>query len=59
MESEDERSKYRRYVVCIHTEDSSEIEVRKIYEVLEDDIATRRGYLRIVDESGESYLSGC
>ena len=46
----------RNYVVCLRAEDSSDIEVRKIYEVLPDESAAKRGYLRIVDESGEDYL---
>ena len=46
----------RKFVVCIRTEESSDIEVRKIYEVLPDETASKRGYLRIVDESGEDYL---
>ena len=46
----------RNYVVCVRAEESTDIEVRKVYEVLPDDSATKRGYLRVVDESGEDYL---
>ena len=46
----------RNYVVCIRAEEASDIEVRKIYEVLPDEVAAKRGYLRVVDESGEDYL---
>jgi len=46
----------RNYVVCLRAEESSDIEVRKIYEVLPDESAAKRGYLRVVDESGEDYL---
>ena len=46
----------RNYVVCLRAEKSSDIEVRKIYEVLPDETAAKRGYLRVVDESGEDYL---
>jgi hypothetical protein len=46
----------RNYVVCIQAEESSDIEVRKIYEVLPDEVASKRGYVRVVDESGEDYL---
>ena len=45
----------RNYVVCIRAEESSDIEVRKIYEVLPDEVASKRGYLRVVDELGEDY----
>jgi hypothetical protein len=46
----------RKYVVCIQTEGAEDLELRKLYEVLEDQVAERRGYLRVVDESGEDYL---
>ena len=45
-----------KYVVCIRAGDSSDIEFRKIYEVLEDEDAAKLGYLRVTDESGEDYL---
>ncbi len=46
----------RRYVVCVHTEGAEDLELRKLYEVREDEAAGRRGYLRVVDESGADYL---
>ncbi len=46
----------RNYVVCIRAEESADIEVRKVYEVLADESAANRGYVRVVDESGEDYL---
>ncbi len=46
----------RRYVVCVHTEGTEDLELRKLYEVLEDETAERQGHLRVVDESGEDYL---
>jgi hypothetical protein len=30
--------------------------LRKVYEVVEDASATRRDYVRVIDESGEDYL---
>ena len=42
--------------MCIQADELSDIEVRKIYEVLPDVTAAKRGYLRIIDESGEDYL---
>jgi hypothetical protein len=50
------KKQHTRYVVCIRSEDSSDIEVRKIYKVLDDEAALKRGYLRIQDETGEDYL---
>ena len=44
------------YVICVHAEESEDIEIRKVYEVLPDDSAAKRGFLRVVDESGEDYL---
>jgi hypothetical protein len=50
------KERKRNYVVCIRAEQSTDIEVRKVYEVLPDESAAKRRYLRIVDESGEDYL---
>lgn len=50
------RTSKRSFVVCIQAEENSDIEVRKIYEVLPDETAAKRGYLRVLDESGEDYL---
>jgi len=46
----------RNYVICIHVDEPTDLEVRKVYEVLPDESAARRGYVRVVDESGEDYL---
>jgi len=46
----------KHYVICVRAEESTDVEVRKVYEVLPDDSAAKRGYLRVVDESGEDYL---
>lgn len=32
------------------------LEVRKLYEVLQDADAARHGQIRVIDESGEDYL---
>lgn len=46
-----------RYVVCIRNDDYlASLEVRKIYEVLPDDLATENQLIRVIDESGEDYL---
>jgi len=45
-----------RYVICVRTEGADDLEVRKLYRVLPDQSASARGYLRVVDESGEDYL---
>ncbi len=46
----------RNYVICIRADEGTDIEVRKVYETLPDEIAAKRGYIRIVDESGDDYL---
>lgn len=45
-----------RYVVCLRNDGADDLEVRKLYRVVDDESATERGYLRVVDESGEDYL---
>jgi hypothetical protein len=44
------------YMLCIEDKDCEDLERRKIYQVLPDDEASKEGYLRIIDESGEDYL---
>jgi len=46
-----------RFAVCVKNDDfPASLEPRKIYEVVEDEEALRRRFVRIVDESGEDYL---
>jgi hypothetical protein len=46
----------KNYVICIRVEEPTDIEVRKVYEILPDESAARRGYVRVIDESGDDYL---
>lgn len=49
-------SKTRRYAVCVRNEGHEEsLELRKIYELLEDRAGEARGYVRVIDED-EDYL---
>ena len=50
------REKPARYALCIQADTDEDLEVRKVYKVLPDELAATRGHLRIVDESGEDYL---
>lgn len=45
-----------QYAVCVRNEECEDLEIRKVYQILPDRRATRDGYLRVVDESGEDYL---
>ncbi|MFH0926101.1 MAG: hypothetical protein V1872_10840 [bacterium] len=46
----------QKFVLCIENRGNTDLEVRKIYQVLPDEDAARQGYLRVIDESGEDYL---
>ena len=50
-------AKQYRYALCVKNRGyAAALEVRKLYRVLSDHVAEKRGLLRVVDESGESYL---
>ena len=53
MKAEKQQS---RFVLCIRSEGSDDLEPRKVYQVLPDRAAVRDGYMRVIDESGEDYL---
>jgi len=44
------------YVLCIENKDCDDLEKRKVYQILPDKEASKEGYLRVIDESGEDYL---
>lgn len=47
----------RTFAICIENgEYAGTLELRKVYEVLEDESAAKRNYMPIIDESGEDYL---
>jgi hypothetical protein len=51
------RKKKPTYVVCVHNRGyPASLEPGKRYRRLPDARATRLGFVRIIDESGESYL---
>ena len=50
-------SKTTHFAICIQTgEYAGTLQLRKVYEVLEDPSAAERNYVRVIDESGEDYL---
>ena len=46
----------RRFLLCVRNTGCEDLELRKLYERLPDRAATREGYVRVIDESGEDYL---
>lgn len=45
------------FVVCLENTDyEASLEPRKIYEVISDPQAEKRGFIRVIDESGEDYM---
>ncbi|MFZ5881977.1 MAG: hypothetical protein ACOY0R_21615 [Chloroflexota bacterium] len=45
-----------KFVICLRNDDSDDLLVGKVYRTLPDDAASRDGYLRVIDESGEDYV---
>ena len=46
----------KRFMLCVENRDCKDLERRKIYQVLPDNEASKEGYLRVIDETGEDYL---
>jgi hypothetical protein len=46
-----------QFAICINNEGyHASLELRKLYQVVPDALASKHGQIRIVDESGEDYL---
>ncbi len=45
-----------RFRICICNDDCDDLELLKVYQILPDDIASQKGYVRVVDGSAEDYL---
>lgn len=53
----DKKTEENRLAICINNTDNElSLELRKVYQVVEDERAEKRNYLRIIDETGEDYL---
>ena len=49
--------KHKHFAICIRNEEyEASLELRKIYEVLDDPDAAEHQMLRVIDEEGEDYL---
>jgi len=46
----------QHFAICLDNKDCDDLEKRKIYLIIPDEEASKEGYLRVVDESGEDYL---
>ena len=45
------------FLLCVKNDGyPASLEVRKVYRALPDPVAASRGFVRVVDESGEDYL---
>jgi len=52
----DQASQKTMFMLCIEDRHCEDLEKRKMYQVLPDDEASKEGYVRVIDESGEDYL---
>ena len=43
------------FAICIENRGAEDLDIRKVYRVLQDRAATASGYVRVIDESGEDY----
>ncbi len=47
----------RQFLLCVSNESyPASLEVRKVYQALPDPVAASRGFVRVIDESGDDYL---
>ena len=44
------------FALCVEDGGMEDVEARKVYQVLPDREASREGYVRVIDESGEDYM---
>lgn len=50
-------SEPKHFAICIENgEYAGTLDLRKVYEVIEDAAAEKRNYVRVIDESGGDYL---
>jgi len=45
-----------KFVLCIRSGGSEDLEPRKVYQAIPDPKAAKEGFIRVIDESGEDYL---
>ena len=50
------RATVKEFAVCLHADGADDLVERKVYPVVRDEAAEAKGFLRVIDESGEDYL---
>jgi hypothetical protein len=45
-----------RFAVCVENGGAEDLQLRKVYRVLPDDVGSRQSMIRVIDDSGEDYL---
>jgi hypothetical protein len=51
------KKKSVRYAICVSNDGyPASLELRKVYQIVPDQLAATRHFVRVVDESGEDYL---
>ncbi|HMO51502.1 MAG TPA: hypothetical protein PKE26_00585 [Kiritimatiellia bacterium] len=46
----------RGYALCVRNDECDDLELRKVYPIMSDSKATKEGFIRVIDDSGEAYL---
>jgi hypothetical protein len=46
-------SRETAFAFCIENRGAEDLEIRKVYRILQDKAAAATGYVRVIDESGE------
>jgi hypothetical protein len=50
------KQQHELFALCVENKDCENLERRKIYRTIPDNDASKKGYIRVIDESGEDYL---
>lgn len=43
-------------VICVNKEGAEDLQILRVYRRLDDAVAEARGFVRVIDDSGEDYL---
>ena len=52
----EKKQEHSLFALCVENKDCEDLEIRKIYRTIPDEEASKEGYIRVIDESGEDYL---